>query len=236
MEKLVSLSVKSASRSQAQQDQGCRFRDGCALSFPLLFGQVFPENKLMDFCPVSSFRSEPGGDLVSGHLWVLPYSPEMHLGGGPSSHALVATFGLVERKVPLQPSPGFRSIGVIPQIDLLVFHAPLQPLDEDVIQRATPAIHADAHPGPFHTHDELLTGELRPLIGVANLWAPTGQGPSQRLDTKAGVQGVAQFPGHDVATEPVHDRHQVQAPPPHRYIRDVRAPPLVGSDHLECPQ
>src|SRR6478735_12803209 len=59
--------------------------------------------------------------------------------------------------------------GVLEQIDLLVFYAPPQPLDEDVVHPAPAAIHADLDseteqfPGPFGR------GELATLIGVEDL-------------------------------------------------------------------
>src|SRR5258707_10287698 len=50
--------------------------------------------------------------------------------------------------------------------NLLIFQAPPQPLDEDVVQIAAPPIHADPNLSPRQLTNKIRAGELRTLIGV----------------------------------------------------------------------
>ena len=78
---------------------------------------------------------------------------------------------------------GVRRGGVSEQIDLLVFHAPPKPLDEDVVHPSPAAVHAD-----FYTEIQQATGpfgggELAALIGVEDFRDPArgAQGVFQRF-------------------------------------------------------
>ena len=128
--------------------------------------------------------------------------------------------------------------GVLEQIDLLVFHAPPQPLDEDVVHPAPAAVHAvlDAEtgqfPGPFGE------GELAALIGVEDLGNATGggQGVFQGFQAEAGFHGVGNGPAQHLARCPVHHRAQVVVAAGHRHVGDVGAPDLIGPGDRQVPQ
>ena len=47
-----------------------------------------------------------------------------------------------------------------------MLHAAPEPLDEDVVERSPPAIHADRHAFSFQYIGESRTGELRALVAV----------------------------------------------------------------------
>ena len=61
---------------------------------------------------------------------------------------------------------GHRPIGV--EVDLLVFQASPQPLDEDVVHAAALAIHADRDAALLDQAGELAAGKLATLVRVKN--------------------------------------------------------------------
>src|SRR5712672_2426655 len=132
-----------------------------------------------------------------------------------------------------QPSPdaglslGDAAIGV--QVDLLVFEAAPQPLDEDVVHVAPLAIHANRDLVPAQHAGEVVAGELAALVGVEDL-RPTKASERflERLNAKIGAERVRQLPGQHRAAVPVHDRYQVEKAPGHRDVSDVGAPDLVS--------
>src|SRR5471030_640728 len=67
-------------------------------------------------------------------------------------------------------SLGRRSIGL--EEYLLIFQAPPQPLNEDVVQIPPLAIHADPHRPGLQSSQKIRAGELNALIGVENLRPP----------------------------------------------------------------
>ena len=114
------------------------------------------------------------------------------------------------------------------QIDSLVFEGAPQPLDEDVVHAPAPAVHRDMDTGRPQAAGEGEAGELAALIGIEDLrLAVAGQRLLERLDAKAGVQGVRQTPGPHIPARPIQDRHQVKKAAPHRDVGDVGAPDMV---------
>src|SRR5690242_8914323 len=78
------------------------------------------------------------------------------------------------------------TIGV--QVDLFVFQRAPQPLDEDVVQAASFAVHADAYSGVTQNARERLGGELRPLVCVEDFGlVEAHQRFVQRFDAEAAV-------------------------------------------------
>ena len=71
--------------------------------------------------------------------------------------------GIVEGQIPANPGAGLRHAGVCPQVDLLIFDAPPQTLDEDVIAPSPLAIHADFDLTGGQYLDEVDRGELAAL-------------------------------------------------------------------------
>ncbi len=58
------------------------------------------------------------------------------------------------------------------EIHLLIFEAPPQPLDEDVVPPPPDPIHADLNSMSLQKPGEFLAGELATLIGVKDLGSP----------------------------------------------------------------
>src|SRR4030095_13930784 len=73
---------------------------------------------------------------------------------------LMAADAIVKIEIAREPSVGFgdRVIGV--QVALFVLYAAPQPLDEDVVDPAPFAVHADAHASAFEHSGEVVAGEL----------------------------------------------------------------------------
>lgn len=92
------------------------------------------------------------------------------------------------------------------QIQALVFDTAPQSFDEDVVQRPSPAVHADANTRDLESAGEVLTGELAALIGVEPIGLASPQGLIEGLETESGIEGVGQSPTEHVAAVPVDDR------------------------------
>lgn len=52
---------------------------------------------------------------------------------------------------------------------MFVFDRAPEPLDEDIVQRSSTAIHADADASPFRARGEHLGSELHTLVGVEDI-------------------------------------------------------------------
>src|SRR5262249_37070165 len=70
---------------------------------------------------------------------------ESDLGRCPLRACLVRSRLIIEHKVCAQPLPCLAGARVIAQIDLLILHRAPQPLDKDVVQRPSLAVHANLH-------------------------------------------------------------------------------------------
>src|ERR1700737_4415072 len=122
----------------------------------------------------------------------------------------------------------FDAVGRWAQVDPFVLHGPPQALDEDVVVAAPASVHADLDFMIPQRLGELITGELRPLIGIEDAGlAEPGEGLAQRLDTEPRRQRIRQPPRQHSSGRPVDDRHQVQKPLLHRDVGYVSGPHLV---------
>src|SRR6202040_853198 len=84
---------------------------------------------------------------------------------------------------------GDAGIGV--EVDLLIFEAPPQPLDEDVVHVAALAVHADGDPVALQGAGEVVAGELAALVGVEDLGAAVQQERFlESLDTELRAERV----------------------------------------------
>ena len=76
--------------------------------------------------------------------------------------------------------------------------------------------------------EELITGELRPLIGIEDAgFAEPGERLAQRLDAEPRRERVRQPPGRHPPGRPVDNRDQVRKTLTHWYVGDVSGPHLV---------
>jgi ABC-type glutathione transport system ATPase component len=82
--------------------------------------------------------------------------------------SLVRPLVIVKRKPAADPSTRFgnRSVGL--DVHLLIFQAPPQPFDEDVLQKATLSVHADPDAPARKLVGERGAGELYALISIEN--------------------------------------------------------------------
>src|SRR5207244_10966559 len=115
-----------------------------------------------------------------------------------------------------------RYSSVVFQVNLFVFHGSPQPLGENVVQRASTSIHADHNARALQSSCELLAGELCSLIGIEDLRLRFLQSTIQRRQTEARVQRDRDFPLHDIAAEPVQNRHQIHESTPQSNVSDNR--------------
>ena len=77
--------------------------------------------------------------------------------------------GVVEVEVPGKPGPKRCRRLVRSQVDVLIFHASPQSLNEDIVDPPPLAVHADRHPVRLEYVGERLGGELCALVGVEYL-------------------------------------------------------------------
>ena len=60
---------------------------------------------------------------------------------------------------------------IIVDENILVFDRPPQPLNEDIVEKSPPTIHADLNPGILQPPEVILARKLRPLVRVGYLRA-----------------------------------------------------------------
>src|SRR2546427_819332 len=117
--------------------------------------------------------------------------------------------GVVEAKIPAQRGARFGAVSVGVQINLLVLHAPPQPLDEHVIDPATLAVHADGDASPLETLGPLLARELRALVGVEDLRYPELRHRLlQRLNAEVRGEGVREAKAQHLAARDIRSEER----------------------------
>src|SRR5262245_30374029 len=116
---------------------------------------------------------------------------------------------IVELKISPQACDGLRRGFVITDVDVFVFDASPEPLNEDVVQRSASTIHADGDLALFENPGECAAGALRPLIRVEDLRLYQLHGLIQRAHTELALHRRRDFPTEHVARVPVDDRDQV---------------------------
>jgi len=144
--------------------------------------------------------------------------------------------GVVEAEGGIESGLGLPSAGVGLQVYLFVLHRSPQPFYEDVVQVPPFPVHADSDSVAHQETGEAIAGELAPLVCVKDNWLSFAQSFFQGFDTKVGIQGVGQIPGHHVPAMPIHDRHQVQKASGHRHVGNVGRPHPVGLGDFHASQ
>lgn len=76
-------------------------------------------------------------------------------------------------------------IPVISQVNLFVLDCPPEPLDEDIVQSASAAIHTDENASVQQPIREIGTGKLSPLVRIENFRLRPLQSAVQRREAKA---------------------------------------------------
>jgi hypothetical protein len=113
----------------------------------------------------------------------------------PTAEALVLALSIVEADPGANAGLrlGHRRIGT--EVDLFVFEAAPQSLDEDVVHAAPLAVHADGDAMGLQGAGEVVVGERAALVGVEDLGPPVSRERFlERVDTKVGAERVRQPP------------------------------------------
>jgi len=123
------------------------------------------------------------------------------------------------------------------QIDLLVFDAFPEPLDEHVVAPGSFAIHADGDAIVGENAGEGRAGELRALVGVEDVrLAVTGQSILQGLDAEGRLHRDRQPPRQDTTCRPVQHHGEIDEALRHWNVGDVHRPDLVRPRDLDAAQ
>ena len=141
---------------------------------------------------------------------------------------LVRALVIVEVEIVFQRRKQFQAGGEVAGIDQLVFERAPQPFDENVVERASAAIHADRDAATFERSQEVGRGELRALIGVPDFGLAETKRGLQRRQAEAGFHRIGEFPTEHEAAEPVHHRDQIEKAATHRKVSNIGAPDVVG--------
>src|SRR5712664_4613585 len=117
------------------------------------------------------------------------------------------TAAIVEVEIPTNRASRLTDGFVGSQIDLLIFDALPQPLNEHVVSPSSFAIHADSDAVVGEDASKGRTGELRALVGVEDCrLAVTCESILQSLDTEGRLHRDRQPPGQNATCRPVeHD-------------------------------
>ena len=83
---------------------------------------------------------------------------------GRPAKPLVTAFVIAEIEVLSQAALRFMAVGIVAQVDLVVFHGAPQTLDEDVVETAAAAVHADAPLGLVELAGDLGGAVSRPIV------------------------------------------------------------------------
>lgn len=128
------------------------------------------------------------------------------------------------------------AISMISEVNAFVVHASPQWLDEDVVVGTAPAVHTDQPSSFCKSGGEGNGRNLRPLVSVEYLRKAARHCLRQAVQAKLAVQSIRNFPGHDVAGEPVHDCREVHEPLSHPDLCSVGAPKPVGMTDMDFPE
>ena len=115
------------------------------------------------------------------------------------------------------------------QIDLLVFDAPPEALDEDVVAPCALAVHTDLDVGVLQRLDEVDGRELPSLVRIHDLrLAGPTDGLVESVQAWRGFQRHRQPPGQHLSAEPVQNGDQANEPSGHGDVGNVHRPDLIG--------
>src|SRR2546421_8560570 len=113
---------------------------------------------------------------------------------------------VVKVEIALQRREEIESGGKVAGIDQFVLERTPQPFDENIVEGAATAIHADQDATLLERSQELAGGELRTLIGIPDFGLAEAESGVECGQAKAGLQGVGEFPTEHEPTEPIHHR------------------------------
>jgi hypothetical protein len=138
--------------------------------------------------------------------------------------------GVVEAEVRCQLLSGLGDVLIGVEINVLVLDALPDPLDEDVVDPAALAVHADHDVVGLEYAGEFGAGELAALVGVEDLRpAVLGDRLFQGLDAEVRAHADRHPMRQHPAGCPVDDGDQIDEAPAHGDIGNVGRPVLVGT-------
>src|SRR6516164_2133543 len=97
--------------------------------------------------------------------------PIVHISTGPVAEALVLALLIVEIEPGANTGLGLGHTRIGVEVDLLVFEASPQPLDEDLVHAPALTVHADCDAVILQRAGEIVAGELTALVGIEDLGA-----------------------------------------------------------------
>jgi hypothetical protein len=139
-------------------------------------------------------------------------------------------------EVALQRREQIQAAVEVAGVDQLVLERAPQTFDEDVVERAAAAIHADRDAALLERRQEIGRGKLRALIGVPDLGLAEAERRVERGQAEAGLHRIGKFPTEHEAAVPVHHGDQVQEAAAHRNVSNIGAPDVVGPEDLHAAQ
>ena len=147
------------------------------------------------------------------------------------------TVAVVKVKIPTNRASRLADGFVGSQIDLLVFDAAPQPLNEDVVPPGPFAVHADGDAVVGEDAGKDRTGELRALVGVEDFrLAMTRESFLQCLDAEGCFHRNREPPGQNTTCRPIQYGGEIDEAVGHRDIGDVHGPDLVRLRDLQLAQ
>ena len=177
-----------------------------------------PKAKNSDFALPDFYRMDPS---CCHCVPPLCDSGEVDLRWRPIAQALMEPLVIVKCKVVFKTGEQRRHRCVSIRIDVLVLDRAPETLDEDVVQSAATAIHADANASTLQDRREGKSSKLDTLVGIEYLWLTPCQRLLQSHLTEQAVQRIRELPGQHIAAMPIHDCHQVHEALSHWYIGDI---------------
>ena len=144
---------------------------------------------------------------------------------------------IVEVEISADRATGLADAFIGSQIDLLVFDATPQPLNEHVVPPGPFAIHADGDAVAGKQTGERHARELRTLVGVEDFRpAMTSESILQCLDAEGRLHRDRQPPRQNTTCRPVQHHGEIDEAVRHRNVRDVHRPDLVRPPDLDAAQ
>src|SRR5712675_2921758 len=147
------------------------------------------------------------------------------------------TTAIVEVEISADRVTGLANAFIGSQIDLLIFDAAPQPLNEHVVPPGPFAIHADGDAVAGKQTGERRARELRTLVGVEDFRpAMTSESILQRLDAEGRLHRDRQPPRQDTTCRSVKHHGEIDKAVRHWNVGDVHGPDLVWTRNLQAAQ
>ncbi len=114
---------------------------------------------------------------------------------------------------------------------------PPQPLDEDVVHPAAPAIHGDLDSRCCQRTSESRRGELRALIRIEDFrFAKASQSILKCREAERRVHCIRNAPSQNRAARPIDDRDEIEKASSYGQIRYIGRPDVIGPFDLQVAQ